>query len=219
MSDYIPVNDFSAKDALTTGDPEKIILGADMDIETAAIATAITTKYDSTDLASQAQAEAESSNVVLMTPGRVANWADYNAGVVGDFQAFIDPNVDVIFGWDDSASAAIGFTVTGALSTSGTTLTVSAANILAQLLTVDGAGSLLDADLLDGLSSSAFALTSHAHSAADITSGTLVEGRGGTGTTSVAAANRAFNLSSSVTIASDPGGTPSGSPGDEFWYY
>jgi hypothetical protein len=47
----------------------------------------------------------------------------------------------------------------------------------------DGSGSGLDADLLDGNSSAAFALASHAHSAADITSGTLLVARGGTGTT------------------------------------
>lgn len=156
MSEYTPVNDFSAKDSLTTGDPEKVILGADMDAETAAIQTAMVTKYDSSDLASQAQAEAESSNVVLMTPGRVANWSDFNAGIVGDLQAIVDPNVDVILGWDDSAGAAIGFTVAGALTTSGTVLTVTAANLLTQLLTVDGAGSGLDADLLDAQTSSFF---------------------------------------------------------------
>lgn len=38
-----------------------------------------------------------------------------------------------------------------------------------------------NADLLDGLSSAAFALASHTHSAADITSGTLALARGGTG--------------------------------------
>lgn len=47
----------------------------------------------------------------------------------------------------------------------------------------DGAGSGLDADLLDGQSSAAFAAASHAHSAADVTSGTLAVVRGGTGTT------------------------------------
>lgn len=154
MSDYTPVNDFSAKDALTTGDPEKIILGSDMDAETLAISTAIATKYDSGDLASQAQAEAESSNTVLVTPLRLANWSDYNAGIVGDLQALTDPNDDRILGWDDSAGAAIGFAVTGALTTSGTNLTVAAADILTQLLTVDGAASGLDADLLDGQSGS-----------------------------------------------------------------
>src|SRR5690242_59226 len=38
-----------------------------------------------------------------------------------------------------------------------------------------------NADLLDGLSSADFALASHTHSAADITSGTLALARGGTG--------------------------------------
>lgn len=41
--------------------------------------------------------------------------------------------------------------------------------ILAALLAVDGAGSSLDADLLDGMEASAFALASHTHAAADIT--------------------------------------------------
>lgn len=177
MSDYTPVNDFSAKDSLTSGDPEKVILGSDMDAETAAIQTAVNTKYDSDDLASQAQAEAESSNVVLMTPLRVSNWADFNAGIVGDLQALADPGADRILGWDESANAAILFSVAGALTTSGTDLTVTAANILAQLLTVDGTGSGLDADLLDGQSSAAFATASHAHSADDVTSGTLADAR------------------------------------------
>lgn len=47
--------------------------------------------------------------------------------------------------------------------------TLSAAEVLALLLTVDGAGSGIDADLLDGISSSGFALASHTHAWADIT--------------------------------------------------
>lgn len=47
MSDYTQVTDFSAKDALTSGDPEKIIAGADVDAELAAISTAIATKANS----------------------------------------------------------------------------------------------------------------------------------------------------------------------------
>ena len=89
MSDYTQVTDFSAKDALTSGDPEKIISGADVDVELAAISTAIATKYDVNDIASQAQAEAETSNSVLITPLRLANWADANGGMVGDIQAQI----------------------------------------------------------------------------------------------------------------------------------
>ena len=41
MSNYTPVNDFSAKDALAGGDPEKLILGSDVDAETYATDLAI----------------------------------------------------------------------------------------------------------------------------------------------------------------------------------
>lgn len=46
MSNYTQVNDYSAKDVLSSGDPSKKILGADIDAELAAIATAITSKAD-----------------------------------------------------------------------------------------------------------------------------------------------------------------------------
>lgn len=46
---------------------------------------------------------------------------------------------------------------------------VTAAQLLQTLLTVDGAGSGLDADLLDGLDSSAFARATHTHTRAQIT--------------------------------------------------
>jgi hypothetical protein len=51
----------------------------------------------------------------------------------------------------------------------GAVTALSAAQLLAILLTVDGTGSGLDADLLDGLNSTAFALAVHTHVAADIT--------------------------------------------------
>ena len=43
MSDYTRTQNFTAKDSLDTGDPEKVITGADMDGELNAIATAIAT--------------------------------------------------------------------------------------------------------------------------------------------------------------------------------
>ena len=48
----------------------------------------------------------------------------------------------------------------------------TAADILAKLLTVDGAGSLLDADLLDGNHATAFADTVHTHVIVDVTDAT-----------------------------------------------
>lgn len=120
MSDYTQVTDFSVKDSLSTGDPLKLIKGSDVDAELDAISTAIATKYDSSDIASQAQAQAETSDAVLMTPLRTAQWADANGGMVGDIQALADPGADAVLGWDDSAGAAIGFTLAAGLNFSGT---------------------------------------------------------------------------------------------------
>lgn len=126
MSDYSQITTFTTKDSLSTGDPEKIISGADFDAEFGAISTAIASKYDSTDIASQAQAEAEASNSVLMTPLRVANWADANSGLVGDIQALsgLATGGDKILGFDDTSDTAIAFTIGNGLTTSGTTLLV-----------------------------------------------------------------------------------------------
>jgi hypothetical protein len=126
MSDYSVTTDFSVKDGLTAGDPEKLILGSDFDVEFDAIAVAIATKYDSADLASQAQAEAETSNVVLMTPLRVANWADANAGIVGDLQALASPGADRILFWDDGAAGAAVLTPGNGIEISTTNLQLEA---------------------------------------------------------------------------------------------
>lgn len=40
-----------------------------------------------------------------MTPLRVANWADANAGAVGDLQALTDPGADRALYWNDTAGA------------------------------------------------------------------------------------------------------------------
>lgn len=110
MSDYTPVNNYTAKDNLSTGDPDKLILGADIDSETAAIQTAIATKLDSDDLSSQAQAEAGTDNTTLMTPLRMEQhqnvWADENGGMIGSMHELTDPNADELIGWDDSAGGA-----------------------------------------------------------------------------------------------------------------
>jgi hypothetical protein len=74
MSDYTKITDFANKDLLAAADSNKIILGAEWDDEFDAIQTAVATKYDSTDLASEAQAEAGTSNTVLMTPLRTADY-------------------------------------------------------------------------------------------------------------------------------------------------
>lgn len=51
MSNYTPILTFATKDALTAGDPNKKIYGSTIDAELSAIATAITSKLNTTDLA------------------------------------------------------------------------------------------------------------------------------------------------------------------------
>ena len=48
MSDYTQSTDFSLKDSLATGDPDKLIIGADLDTELGLILTAIATKAEGT---------------------------------------------------------------------------------------------------------------------------------------------------------------------------
>ena len=46
MADYTKATDFESKDALTTGNPLKVVKGVELDDEFDAIATAIATKAD-----------------------------------------------------------------------------------------------------------------------------------------------------------------------------
>jgi len=125
MSDYTPIVDFAAKDALATGLAAKKILGTEFTAELDAIATAIATKYDSTDIATTAEAQAETLSTVLCTPLSLSEWSDANGGMVGDIHALADPNADTVLGWDDSAGAVIGFTMGTGLGFNGTTLEIS----------------------------------------------------------------------------------------------
>ena len=93
-------------------------------------------------------------------------------------------NAALLDGMSSGAFAAASHAHSGADITSGTVdeavidvLVARVADVLDIVLADDGAGSGLDADLLDGMSSGAFAAASHAHGGADITSGTIDEAR------------------------------------------
>lgn len=88
MSDYTKTTNFTAKDALSTGDPNKLIKGALFDTEFDAIATAIATKYDS-------------GNAML-----------------ADLDALSDPGADRIVFWDDSDGALEWLVATNGLEIS-----------------------------------------------------------------------------------------------------
>lgn len=143
---YTQVNDYSVKDGLTSGDAEKIILGSDIDDELLGIANALNLKLDASSVSSQAEAEGGSDTESVMTPRGVQYYADANAGMVGDIQALTDPGEDTVLGWDDSASAAIGFTLGDGLSHADTELNVADAIagdglVIASSVLAVGAGS------------------------------------------------------------------------------
>lgn len=129
MSDFVVSQDYSDKDGLASGDPEKLILGTDLETEFSAIAVAIASKYDSSDIASQAQAQAAASNAVLLTPARISDWARYNSGILYDLQLLADPNADRLVFWDDSAGAGAFLTLGTGLAITDTTIAVSAAAV------------------------------------------------------------------------------------------
>lgn len=124
MADYSQVNDYSAKDALATGNPLKLIKGSDVDAEFSAISTAISSKFDSTDIATAGEAQAGVDNTVIITPARLTAWAQNDAGVVEDLQALSDPGADRILFWDESADDTTFLTVGTGLSITDTTITV-----------------------------------------------------------------------------------------------
>lgn len=121
---YTQVNDYSVKDGLTSGDPEKIVLGADIDDELSGIATALNLKLDAGSVSSQAEAEAGTDTESVMTPQGVQYWGDANGGVVGDLRALADPNDDRILFWDDSAGAAAFLDIGDGLDITATTLSL-----------------------------------------------------------------------------------------------
>ena len=72
MSDYTQNTLFGPKDALSTGDPAKLIKGTEFDAEFSEIAGAISTKYDSGNIASNAVAAALADDTTLLTPAKLA---------------------------------------------------------------------------------------------------------------------------------------------------
>lgn len=149
MPDYSQVNDYSAKDLLSTGNPLKLILGSDIDAEFAAIATAVSSKFDSTDIATAGEAQAGVSNTVVITPARLTAWAQNSAGVIEDIHGLSDPDADRIVFWDDSAGAATWLTVGTGLDLTDTTLTVDE-SALARIVTAGNGlsgGGALSADI------------------------------------------------------------------------
>lgn len=85
MSNYSPIVDYAAKDALTTGDPNKKILGTQVSGELNAISTAVTSKEDVTNKnAANGYAGLDSSGALAdarLTASNVTQFQNTTAGV------------------------------------------------------------------------------------------------------------------------------------------
>lgn len=71
MANYTQNTPYGPKDSLLPGDPDKKILGTQLDAEFAELQTVSATKYDVDSLADNAEARALTSNSVLITPQRL----------------------------------------------------------------------------------------------------------------------------------------------------
>jgi hypothetical protein len=124
------------------------------------------------DLADQAVAEAGSNNLQLMTALRTKQAIDVAVNaLIGAAPAQLDTLNELAI-----AIAANGDTssaLTALIATKLDAATYTAADVLAKLLSVDGAGSGLDADRLDGQGSSSFVQTTR-----NVSTGTGLSGGG-----------------------------------------
>jgi hypothetical protein len=244
MSDYSQVTSFGPKDALITGDPNKVIRGTEFDSEFSAISTAIATKYDSADIASNAQADAGSSDTVLMTPAKVKRALE-NLSVTLGSNVLLSGGIaatDVARkGQANTFTAQQTFNGTGSIRIGGTsdTATTNIAYVSFRNLSgteigwvgESGSGSAditltnnqsgADVNLVTTgggivkVNGTAIPALSHSHSAADITSGTLAEARGGTGNGNGVARNVSAKTGTAKTLSSS---APSGGADGDIWY-
>jgi len=111
MSDYTLQATWSTKDALATGQALKAISATELGTEFDAIATASATKYDVDDHASTLEATTLTSTTKLISPSTLNDVLVDNAGIAKDLQALASPGADTLLGWDNSASAAIAYTL------------------------------------------------------------------------------------------------------------
>jgi len=166
MTDYSQNTFFTAKDSLPADDVDKLILGAEIDPELSEISTAIASKYDSEDIATEAQAIAGTNNTTLMTPLRVSQALGVSgggggAGVLPDLIALADPGDDRILFWDESLDTATWLDI-------GTHLEITAGAVL------NVVESGIDHDALTN-----FVADEHiAHSGVTITAGVGLSGGG-----------------------------------------
>lgn len=123
MSDYSQITSFGPKDELASGNPSKLVKGTEIDAELSAISTAIASKFDSTDVANEATAEALASNTTLITPQNLKQALEggvYQPNINGlTEEASAAASGDFVPVYDVSATAVRKFTVTNLVAATG----------------------------------------------------------------------------------------------------
>lgn len=104
MSDYSPVTSFVAKDSLSINDPLKKVVGAELDAEFDAIATAVATKQDSGDggvanglaeLNANAKLKPAQMWANAVTMAIVASAVDFDTAISNQFYLVLTGNVTI----------------------------------------------------------------------------------------------------------------------------
>jgi hypothetical protein len=113
VPEYTQSTKFGPKDNLPLGHPRRYFKGSEWQREFDAIAEVIKAKYEITDVATDAQAAAETTNDVLVTPANVQAWADDTStyAVLAEIQALTDPGADRVIGYDSSTDTWKWFSV------------------------------------------------------------------------------------------------------------
>lgn len=151
MSNYSQVTFFGPKDSLSTGDPNKKARGTQVDTELGLIATAIASKLDSSTISGFATPSASAGLTAVAGSAITAMRSDAAPAI----SQSISPT------WTGTHTFSINpIMPSGATNWHGGN---------------DGAGSGLDADLLDGQHATAFAAASHTHSNTDLTGYTAAD--------------------------------------------
>ena len=94
MSDYTKTTDFTAKDSLPAGNPNKVISGVPFDLEFNAVAVAIATKADTADIGVTIQgydadtAKADVANTWSVAQQGATQTADITGSTTLDFSAY-----------------------------------------------------------------------------------------------------------------------------------
>jgi hypothetical protein len=152
-------------------------------VPSAELPTANTTTVGALETATSAEAIALSATNKIIVPSvlsaGIGAWGDLNGGMVSDIQALADPGVDTLVGRNDTAGAAISFTLGNGIQSTGSVLSVTQGDI--------SLVNLSDYDANDHID----------HTTVTLTAGTGLTG-GGT-----IAGNRTFNVDISALTNMD----------------